>query len=136
TLFPYALARAALHNSTELASDLEQKIRAQTAKRVESWDRLATAEFGLFYDFNDAKKKESWGTEAVLNAAVLAFDDRHQRRTTPSDATKRAFANLWKVQAQTGDHKGSWDWLDFGLEPWESKEARYVGAALAAVALG
>lgn len=136
TLVPFVLARAALHDSTAATSEFEQKVRAQTTKRVEAWGRLANAEFGLFYDFNDAKKKESWGTEAVLNAAILAFDDRYQRRTAPREVTKRAFANLWQVQAKTGDQKGSWDWLDFGLEPWESTEARYVGAALAAVALG
>src|SRR5262249_2286988 len=44
--------------------------------------------------------------------------------------------NLWEVQAPAGDDKGSWDWLDFGLEPWEAKGARYHGAALAAVAVG
>ena len=35
-----------------------------------------------------------------------------------------------------GKHKGSWEWLDFGLQPWESKEARYFGATLAAIAVG
>ena len=43
-------------------------------------------------------------------------------RATPPN---RAFDNLWKVQTQAGDDKGAWDWLDFGLEPWESKGARY-----------
>ena len=138
TLFPYALARPVLRKSIGATSptELEQKIRAQTATRVEGWAQLDTAKFGLFYEFNDTKKKESWGTEAVLNALILAFDDRSQGRTTPSDVTKRAFANLWQAQAQAGDQKGSWDWLDFNLEPLESKEARYVGAALAAVAVG
>src|SRR5262249_32312793 len=91
---------------------------------------------GLFYDFNEQKKKESWGTEAILNAVVLAFDDRYQARRAPSDSTKRAFANLWKAQAAEGGQQGSWDWLDFNLEPWESTGARYYGAALAAVAVG
>src|SRR5262249_17038701 len=138
TLFPYAIARAALHSAGNAvtASEFEQKLRAQTVKRVEGWEHLESADFGLFYDFNDAKKKESLGTEAVLNAAVLSFDDRYQKRTAPSEATKKAFTNLWQAQTKTGDQKGSWDWLDFGLEPWESKEGRYVGAALAAVALG
>jgi hypothetical protein len=53
-----------------------------------------------------------------------------------SDVTRRAFANLWKVQVRDGSEKGSWDWLDFQLEPWESRKARYFGAALAAVAVG
>src|SRR5262249_44532688 len=88
------------------------------------------------YDFNAQKKKESWGTEAILNALLLAFDDSYDGRVTPSAVTRRAFQNLWKLQAQSGEQQGSWDWLDFGLEPWESKGARYYGAALAAVAVG
>ena len=47
-----------------------------------------------------------------------------------------AFVNLWREQAGEGANKGSWEWLDFKLEPWESKAARYYGAALAAVAVG
>jgi len=36
---------------------------------------------------------------------------------------------------ETGDHKGSWDWLDFTWGPGNG-EARYFGAALAAIAVG
>src|SRR5262249_48132078 len=38
---------------------------------------------------------------------------------------------MWSTQ----NGRGSWDWLDFGLRPWELK-AEYYGAALAAVAVG
>jgi len=38
---------------------------------------LDTTQYQLLYDFNDQKKKESWGTEAVLNALILAFDDHY-----------------------------------------------------------
>ena len=54
----------------------------------------------------------------------------------PGSVTRKAFANLWQTQAAQGDQAGSWDWLDFGLRPWESKEARYFGATLAAIAVG
>jgi hypothetical protein len=137
-LVPYALARPVLRKLSGAAkpTEYELKLLARTTKRVEAWSDLDTPRFGLFYDFNDAKKKESWGTEAVLNAVILAFDDRYQGRTVPSDATRQAFANLWQVQSRTGDQKGSWDWLDFGTEPWESKGARYHGAAQAAIAVG
>ena len=37
---------------------------------------------------------------------------------------------------QTGNDKGSWDWLNFNMGPWEWKEARYFGASLAAIAVG
>jgi squalene-hopene/tetraprenyl-beta-curcumene cyclase len=49
---------------------------------------------------------------------------------------RRAFANLWQVQTPSGNLAGSWDWLDFKYEPWESPNARYTGAALAAIAVG
>jgi hypothetical protein len=138
TLFPYATARPVLRRltGTKESTEHEKKFLAHIQKRVESWADLDTPPLRLFYDFNDRKKLESWGTEAVLNAFLLAWDDQEQARKKPSDRTRRAFENLWKVQARTGDDKGSWDWLDFKLEPWESKDARYFGAALAAVAVG
>jgi hypothetical protein len=73
---------------------------------------------------------------AVLNAVILAFDDRYQGRTADRDATRRAFAHLWQVRCRSGDQKGPWDALDFGLEPWESNCARYRGADQAAIAVG
>ena len=72
----------------------------------------------------------------MVNAVILAFDDHYRSRSTASDVTKRAFVNLWKTQIQAGDQKGTWDWLDFGLEPWEATGSRYYGAALAAIAVG
>jgi squalene-hopene/tetraprenyl-beta-curcumene cyclase len=117
-------------------TESEQKLLAQTKRRVEGWVTLDSPAFKLLYDFNDQKKKESWGTEAVLNAVILAFDDRYAGRTSPDAATKKAFANLWQTQAADGPQTGSWEWLDFKLEPWESTNARYFGAALAAIAVG
>jgi squalene-hopene/tetraprenyl-beta-curcumene cyclase len=138
TLFPYALSRPVLRSltATKEPTEYEKKFLTHVQKRVEGWAELDTPPLRLFYDFNDRKKLESWGTEAVLNAVLLAWDDQGQARKKPSDPTKRAFDNLWKVQARTGNDKGSWDWLDFNLQPWESKDARYFGATLAAVAVG
>jgi len=136
TLVPYALARPALRPATGGASETEQKLLTQVRSRVEAWADLDTPKLRLLYDFNEPKKKESWGTEAVNNVAVLAFDDRYQGRTQPTASTRRAFANLWQVQTPSGDLSGSWDWLDFKYEPWESPNARYTGAALAAIAVG
>jgi len=138
TVLPFALARPVLRKlaGAETATRLEKTLLAQTRMRVENWKQLDTEAFGLFYDSSDRKKKESWGTEAVLNAVILAFDDRIQGGSSPSDQTKQAFANLWQTQVQTGELKGSWDWLDFNMGPWETKEARYFGASLAAIAVG
>jgi squalene-hopene/tetraprenyl-beta-curcumene cyclase len=136
TLVPYALARSAVRRTDGSAAAESEKLITNVRSRVGAWADLDTPRLRLLYDFNEPKKKESWGTEAVVNAAVLAFDDRYQRRTDPSPATRQAFANLWRVQVPSGDLAGSWDWLDFKYEPWESPNGRYSGAALAAVAVG
>jgi len=135
---PYALARPALRRlvGARTPTEPETKLLAQIRRRVANWKKLDTKEFGLYYDSSDEMKKQSWGTEAVFNSAILAFDDRHQGRGSPSEATKQAFANLWQTQVQAGDSKGAWEWLDFGEAPWGNTEARYVGAALAAIAVG
>jgi squalene-hopene/tetraprenyl-beta-curcumene cyclase len=136
TLVTYALARPVLRKADKTdPTEYEKRLLAQTQLRVEKWADLDSPKLKLMYDFDEDKKKESWGTEAVLNAVVLAFDDRYREKKAPSDSTKKAFANLWKTQLAAGDRKGAWEWLDFGLEPWESKNARYYGAALAAIAV-
>jgi squalene-hopene/tetraprenyl-beta-curcumene cyclase len=138
TGLPYALARPALRKSVgaKLPSEQERKLLAQIRLRVPNWSKLDTKAFPLYYDANEDLKKQSWGTEAVFNAAILAFDDRYQGRSSPSEATKQAFANLWATQVQAGDDRGTWYWLDFNEAPWGNKEARYFGAALAAIAIG
>jgi squalene-hopene/tetraprenyl-beta-curcumene cyclase len=50
----------------------------------------------------------------------------------PSAPTKKALARLWETQRADG----RWDWLEFGLEPWETTEAAYHGATFAAFAVG
>lgn len=138
SVLPYLLARPALRKIAGGSEPTEQeaKLLEQTRMRVENWSKLDSDAFGLFYDNSDEKKQQSWGTEAVFNAAILAFNDGDQGRSSPSEITRRAFANLWATQERDGRHKGSWDWLDFNEPPWGCHEARYFGAALAALAVG
>lgn len=138
TGLPYALGRPALHKlqGVQTPSEQETRLLAQVRRRVANWKKLDSKEFGLYYDDSDEKKKQSWGTEAVFNAVILAFDDRYQGRSSPSEATKQAFVYLWQTQLQAGANKGTWDWLDFHEAPWGNAEARYFGAALAAIAVG
>jgi squalene-hopene/tetraprenyl-beta-curcumene cyclase len=137
TVLPYALARPALRGilGVDTPTEQETKLLSQIKRRVANWKKLDSEEFGLYYDDSDQKKRESWGTEAVFNAVILAFDDRYQRTRSPSAETRQAFANLWETQVRTGGDKGSWDWLDFNEAPWGNTEARYFGAALAAIAV-
>lgn len=138
TLVPYALARPALRKALGATEAPAQQTRLVAGSRLRAshWNDLAEAKFGLIYDSPEQKRKESLGTEAVFHAAILAIQDRAEGRAAASDATRAAFTNLWARQHTEGPLKGAWDWLNFGLEPWESKHAPYFGASLAAVALG
>jgi hypothetical protein len=104
--------------------------------RVEHWAELGSPRFPLMYDHDDPKKAESRGTEAVLNALILARDDAARGRTQPSAASRQAFRHLWEAQTPDGRNAGSWDWLNFGNEPWEADGSRVFGAALGANAVG
>ena len=138
TLVPFALARPVLRrlDGERAPTALEAKIVDQVRLRVANWADLDAKPLRLLYDFDEAKKRESRGTEAVLNALILGLDDRNAGRIAPTEMTKTAFDHLWETQRDRGDGAGSWDWLDFGLEPWEAKSAGYFGATLAAIAVG
>jgi squalene-hopene/tetraprenyl-beta-curcumene cyclase len=84
------------------------------------------------YDHSDSKKRESRGTEAVLNTLILASADAAQSRREPGIPTQQALKRLWETQRSDG----AWDWLDFGLEPFETADGVYFGATLAALAVG
>jgi squalene-hopene/tetraprenyl-beta-curcumene cyclase len=137
TGLPYALARPALQRlvGAKASAGPQAKLLASVTQRVANWPRLDSKAFGLYYDGNEQLKTQSWGTEAVFNAAILAFNDRYQGRTSPSAPTHQALKNLWQTQVQVGHNRGSWEWLDFGEAPWGNRDARYVGAALATIAV-
>jgi hypothetical protein len=85
-----------------------------------------------YYDHTEAKKVESRGVEAVLNALVVTQYDTLGRSGTGAEATRAAIARLWEVQRADG----AWDWLNFGLEPYEANDSVFHGATLAALAVG
>ena len=121
TTLPYALARPRLRASLgePMATKAETRVLADVVKRVELWN-----EVGPFYPDQTLglpKTSESRGTEAVLNALILATRDEDGGALTSE--TRRAFENLWALQFTRGEDAGSWAWLNFGLAPWES-EAR------------
>jgi hypothetical protein len=138
TLLSYALGRPVLRRVTaeNQPTPLEDRVLVQVRRRVAHWDELDTPRFKLLYDFDEDKKVESRGTEAVLNAWILARDDRRRGLAQPSAETRRALDHLWATQLRDGPEKGSWPWLNFGLGPWESPRSHYQGAAVAAIAVG
>ena len=134
TAVPYALGRSGLRvaDGEAMPGVTERALLANVRRRVLAW-----AEGEPFYSDEQVgvhKTSQSRGTEAILNALILSNHDAHQGRL--ADETRVAFENLWDLQRQTGDDAGSWPWLHFGLEPWESDGGVYYGAALAAVAVG
>jgi squalene-hopene/tetraprenyl-beta-curcumene cyclase len=129
TSLPYALARPALRRAMKVSAFTAQEMRLleETTRRVESY-----GDHQPLYDHSESKKTESRGTEAVLNALILASADDAQSRRDPSATTQQALKRLWQTQRPDG----AWDWLDFGLEPFETVDGVYYGATLAALAIG
>ena len=105
----------------------EARLIDETTRRVETYSTHQ-----VLYDFNERRQIESRGTEAVLNAVILTSADAARNLRAPSAPTKKALARLWETQRTDG----RWDWLEFGLEPWETTEAAYHGATFAAFAVG
>ncbi len=134
TAAPYVLARPVLRaalGQRDLAGP-ERAMIDSVVKRVTLWNDVEP-----FYPDQTRglpKTSESRGTEAILNALVLAVRDSD--RKTMSDEGRKAMAQMWALQFKAGDLKGAWAWLNFHYEPWESSDGPYYGAALAALAVG
>jgi squalene-hopene/tetraprenyl-beta-curcumene cyclase len=134
TTLPYAIARATTHTRSEQMplSPQETQMLRYVTQRVTLWKEIEP-----FYDSSEQdprKSEESRGSEAVLNALILARYDESNGRIR--GITKDALQNMSDLQIKAGDEAGSWDWLNFKEAPWESDSAQYWGATLAAVAYG
>ncbi len=75
-----------------------------------------------------------YGAQVIMASLVLAMDDAPRGKSSPEG--EKAFERLWSTQLNSGPDKGAWLWSDFDLDPWETKDAAYYGAALAALATG
>jgi squalene-hopene/tetraprenyl-beta-curcumene cyclase len=131
TSVAYALARPTLRDalSEQGPSANERELVENVTRRVRLWK-----EIGPYYNDEGYKPVESRGTEAVVNAFILASYDNRSGKFSSNTTT--AFDNMWALQRTAGDKKGSWPWLQFDLEPWEANDSDYYGATLAAVAVG
>jgi squalene-hopene/tetraprenyl-beta-curcumene cyclase len=125
----YALSRPVLRRimHVDTPSPQEARLLDETTRRVETYSTHQ-----VLYDFDELRRIASRGTEAVLNAVILTSADAAKSLPEPSAPTKKALARLWETQRADG----RWDWLEFGLEPWETTEAAYHGATFAAFAAG
>ena len=129
TTVAYVVARPPLRRAMHVneVTPQEERVLLDVTRRVETY-----ATRRPYYELDDRKKVESRGTEAVLNALILTLIDAGPRQRTLSEPPRTAFREMWKTQRADG----AWDWLDFGLEPFESAGAAYYGATLAALAVG
>lgn len=127
TVVPYALSRRALDSAlgqSNLSPD-ERELVENVTKRVRTWDKVQP--------YYQSQAAASRGTEAVLNALILANYDARRGHLGPD--TLSAFAEMWKLQATTGEERGAWEWIEFDNEPWEAYDSAYYGATLAAIAV-
>lgn len=130
TALPYALGRSSLRSALaeQAPSNSERQLLGNVTQRVRMWSEVLP----FYADKNgDPKTAESRGTEAVLNALILASYD-----PKCDDDTKLAFQNMWSLQRKAGDKAGAFTWLNFHNEPWEADDSQYWGATLAAIAVG
>ena len=77
---------------------------------------------------------QRFGVEAIFSALFLTLQDRGGAKL--SSEAKLAFDRLWSLQIQDGKAKGAWPWFALELEPWETPDSAFYGAALAALAAG
>ena len=129
TALPYLWSRQALRHSQAATPPTphEQRVLEQVSRRIGY-----RGDDQPYYDHTEAKKVESRGVEAVINAVVLTGIDGDAIASDRQPLVSAAMARLWDVQRADG----AWDWLDFGLEPFEAPDAVFQGAAMAAIAAG
>lgn len=128
TTLPYALARSELGRvmNERLPAEPQRELLEMVKKRVALWPQLLPW-------YRD-QKLQSRGTEAVLNALILADADARLGHLSPT--TRAALADMWALQRTEGPGEGSWPWIEFHNEPWEAPDSAYYGATLAALAIG
>lgn len=133
TVAPYALGRSALRGPLreQSFSPNERRILDNIVRRVRIWKEAQP-----FYSDQTTglpKTSESRGTESILNALILAWNDVPSGKLS-ADA-RMALDNMWALQLKSGDMKGSWAWLQFHNAPWEG-DSQFYGTVLAALAVG
>ena len=129
---PYLLARPALRRAlgenapTSYETGLLNGMKSRAGK---------TDLKELFPKSKGPHASEALGVEAVLAALFLSIEDARNGNHL-SEATEKAFDRLWALQIRDGRAAGAWDWNSYELDPWETPESTFYGAALAALATG
>lgn len=134
TALPYVLSRSILKGELREGTSPQalDTMLNNVRKRVSLWKDVQP--YYLDAKAGPGKSKESRSTESVLNALILASEDR--RTGHLSSLTRDAFDDAWALQIPSGPDAGAWDWQVFHLAPWEAVESRYAGATWMALAVG
>lgn len=125
TTFPYLLTSAIYSSvtATPRAADARRRFEERVSQGI------AGSAIPFYGSGTSAKVKESHATESILNAAALSFDDL-ARTGTLGGSAQQALGRMWSQQRADG----TWDWLEFGYEPWE--RGTDFGAGIAALLAG
>jgi squalene-hopene/tetraprenyl-beta-curcumene cyclase len=127
----YLLARPALRRAlgekepTSYERGLQDGLRARLEKKTAS---------ELSPNGKEPFASQKLGVEAILSALLLTVGERGSETLSPE--AKQAFDRLWSLQIADGKAKGSWQWFNLDLDPWETPDSAFYGASLAALAAG
>jgi hypothetical protein len=126
----YLMARPALRHSlgesgpttyeTGLLNSLKSRIDKKDATELYPKSKAAFA-------------AQATGVESVLAALLLATENDGGKLSAEAE---KAFDRMWSQQIREEKSKGAWNWYSLNLDPWETPDSVFYGAALAAIATG
>jgi squalene-hopene/tetraprenyl-beta-curcumene cyclase len=121
TVVPFVVGRS---GAGALSGEAFKEVERLVSTRI-------NAETPLPAWYGGTREHSSYATESVLNSLILSQIDTLKNVRRTSKITIKAFQRLKEMQ----NADGSWEWLDYSLQPWETHEAAPYGATLAAVAI-
>jgi len=128
TQLTYLLARPALRRALGASeqTSFETKLLDSLRARVGVHDPTT-----LLAAFSkEPVASQALGVEAIFAALFLTLEH-------PGGAdANRALDRMWSLQLREGTNQGAWAWFSLNLDPWETPDSPFYGAALAAVAAG
>lgn len=132
TGLPYLISRPALRQTLHETTGptLYERVLVDSMRATV----IRTDASDLFAGLKGPIVDQVYGAQVVLSSLVLAMDDAPRGKLSPEG--EKAFERMWSIQLKSGPDKGAFNWSDFDLDPWETKDAAYYGAALAALATG
>jgi hypothetical protein len=130
TNMTYLLARPALRKLLEEAQPTACETALLDGLRARGGKRSGKDLSAGFAEESEAS--QAVGVESGLAAFFLLRSDPPGALPPPP---LQALDRMWSFQNQTAEARGSWPWFELELDPWETAESPFCGAALAALAV-